>query len=67
MAWFGGQAWGEAGGVEHPGDTLGSSRAQQGCAADALQRPLRSRFQARLTPGVRRLRIMLKTEQVWHE
>ena len=27
--------------------------AEQGCAADAFQRPLRSRFQARLTPGVR--------------
>ena len=30
--------------------------AEPGCAADALQRSLRSRFQARLTPGVRLLR-----------
>jgi hypothetical protein len=29
--------------------------AEQGCAADAFQHPLRSRFQARLTPGVGRL------------
>ena len=33
-----------------------SSGAQQAAAADALQRPLRSRFQARLRPGVRRRR-----------
>jgi hypothetical protein len=26
----------------------------QGCAADAFQRPLRARFQGRLTPSVRR-------------
>ena len=28
-------------------------QAEQGAAADALQRPLRSRFQPRLMPGVR--------------
>jgi hypothetical protein len=38
--------------------TIASPRpivAEQGCAADRLQRPLlrRSRFQRRLTPGVR--------------
>jgi hypothetical protein len=27
--------------------------AEPGCAADAFQRPLHTRFQARLTPGVR--------------
>jgi len=32
-----------------------SSGAQQAAAADALQRPLRSRFQARLSASVRRL------------
>jgi hypothetical protein len=30
-----------------------SDRAELGTGADALQRPLRSRFQARLTAGVR--------------
>jgi hypothetical protein len=34
----------------------GSSRAEQSAAADALQRPLRSRFQARLSASVRRPR-----------
>ena len=31
----------------------GRDRAEQGSGADALQRPLRSRFRARLTAGVR--------------
>ena len=34
---------------------LGTSRTEQGSGADALQRPLRSRFRARLTAGVRPL------------
>jgi hypothetical protein len=33
----------------------GDLNKYQGFAADALQRPLRSRFQARLKPGVSRL------------
>ena len=33
----------------------GIVRAEQGTAADAFQRPLRFRFQARLKPSVRRL------------
>jgi hypothetical protein len=43
----------ECGPVGYQGHTLYQSRAQQGCAADAQKRPLRSRFWARLTPGVR--------------
>jgi hypothetical protein len=35
--------------------------AEQGFAADCLQRPLRSRFRQQLTPGVRRLK-----EHVFH-
>jgi hypothetical protein len=31
---------------------LGTSRTEQGNGADALQRPLRSRFRARLTASV---------------
>jgi hypothetical protein len=38
----------------HRGEALRQALAEQGFAADAFQRPLRSRFQARLKPGVRR-------------
>jgi hypothetical protein len=36
----------------------GGLNKYQGPAADALQRPLRSRFQARLTAGVRRCQMI---------
>jgi hypothetical protein len=39
----------------------GQFHAEQGTAADAFQRPLRSRFQARLSAGVRRLDIQYFT------
>ena len=41
--------------------------AEQECAADALQRPLRSRFQARLTPGVDMTSNVKSCEQIFSE
>jgi hypothetical protein len=41
---------GQTGGT--PPAPYGGPTAEQGCAADCLQRPLRFRFRQRLTPGV---------------
>ena len=51
-------------GLRRKSDASAMFRAEPPAAADALQRPLRSRFRARLTASVRRLTTMKSYESI---